>query len=102
MDVAQAFRAEGFDDGLDAGSDEFGALHLVIFDVNDADTKADFRIEISQHLKLVITAAGEFEHQVIGAKRIQKRDEVAPEAAQHRLTSEIAETDMHRTLVQDA
>src|SRR4029450_8395904 len=53
-------------------------------------------------MELFVTASRELQHKMIGAKAIKKRHEIAPEAPQHRLTTIVAEADMHRFFVQNA
>src|SRR4029077_13081527 len=61
MDVLEAFRSDGLDDPLDARRDQLRALDLVVLDVDDADPEREPRIEIVEHLELVVAAPRELE-----------------------------------------
>ena len=102
VDVGEAPRAQRPDHSLDARRDEIGRFHLVVFDVDHADTEADFRIQIGEDIQLVVTSPGKFEDQVVGPESVQQRNQIPPESAQHRLSAIIAKTNMYRLLVQNA
>ena len=53
-----------------------------------------------KHVQLVVAAPRELQDEMIGAQRVEERDQVAPETAQHRLAAVVAEADVHRLLVQ--
>src|SRR5437867_6005976 len=101
MDVPQAI-SHGLDDALDARRDQLRTLDLVVFDVDHANPEADPRIEVAEDFQLVISSAREFEHEMIGAQGIQERNQVSPEASQHRLAAVVAEADVNGPLVHDA
>ena len=98
----QTIRSNGVHNAVDSRGDELRTLHLVVLDVDDADTELDSAIEIVQDLELVVAAARELEHEMIGAQPIEKRHHIAPESAQHRLATVVAETEVDGLLVQDA
>src|SRR5207237_4699457 len=85
MHIRQTIRSHGFHNVVDSRSDELRALHLVVLDVDDADTELDSAIEIVEDLELVVAAARELEHEMIGVQPIEKWHHIAPESAQHRL-----------------
>src|SRR5439155_19521381 len=102
MHIRQTIRSHDFHNVVDSRSDELRTLHLVVLDVDDADTELDSAIEIVEHLELVVAAACELEHEMIGAQPIEKRHHIPPESAQHRLATVVAETEVDGLLVQDA
>jgi hypothetical protein len=102
MHVLQPLGAQRLHDALDARRDRLGALDLVVFDVDDPDPETDRGIEIREHLELVVAAPRELEYEVIGVQPVEQRDQIAPEPAQRRLSTVVAEADVDRLLVDDA
>ena len=102
MNIAQALRTQCLHDFFDAQGDQLRALDFVVLDVHEADAQGDLRIEIGEDVKFVIAAPRKFQHQVVGVQRIEKRNQITPEATQHRLSAVVAEADVHRAFVEDA
>src|SRR5262249_44364005 len=102
VDVAQPLFAHRFRDLLDARSHKFGSFNFVVFDVDHSNAEPDRRIQILERFQLVIAAASELQHQVIAFERIQKRNQIPPESAQHRLAAVISKADVDSALVQHA
>src|SRR5204863_3775207 len=89
VDVLQPALADRLHDVLDALGDELRTFDLVVLDVNHADAQADLWIEIRKDLELVVAAARELQHEMIGPQRVEEGDQVAPEAGEHRLPAVI-------------
>src|SRR5207237_10292273 len=77
MHIRQTIRSHGFRNVVDSRSDELRTLHLVVLDVDDADTELDSAIEIVEYLELVLAAARELEHVLIGVQQFENRHDVA-------------------------
>src|SRR5256885_10190281 len=70
MHILQTIRSNGFYDAVDSRRDELRTLHLVVLDVDDADTELDSAVEIVEDLELVVAAACGLEHGMIGVQPI--------------------------------
>ena len=95
MDVLHAACAEVFFGLFDAAGDFIGAFDVVHFDVHDAQTDADLRIEPFQRIEVGFRPMGEFEHEVIGTQIVQKGDQSGPFAFLDGLAAVVAKTEVH-------
>src|SRR5271155_5720832 len=76
VDVAQTACAQRLHHPLDARGDEVGRFYFVVFDIDQADAECDFRIQIGEDLKLVVTAPRKFQYEMIGVQRVEEWNQI--------------------------
>ena len=64
MNPADPLFAQQIDRMFDATSQVVDPFHLVVLDVDHAQTQIDLRLQILENLQFVVAAAGEFEDQL--------------------------------------
>src|SRR5205807_1515448 len=87
---------------LQARGDQLRRFDQVVLDVDHAEPESDARVEVAEGFELVITAAREFQHQVIDLEPVEERHQVFPEAFLDGLSAVISEADMQSALAPNA
>ncbi len=101
VDVFEAVGAEGFVDAFDGPGDVFGGFDDRGFDVDEAEADADGGLDVLESLQFLITAAGEFEQDVIDVQGVDEVDEQVIASFLNRLSAIVSEAHVQGGLVGD-
>jgi hypothetical protein len=92
MHPSDAVRAKDLHGVLDTPGNFVRRFDGVIFDVHHANSQGDAGAEFSKNREFLVTAPGEFEHEMIDFEAIQESEQAMPITALNGLSTIIAET----------
>src|SRR5436190_24294209 len=94
MRVTDAVRSEYFFGSLEGAGDFLWCFDMVHFDVHNAETNTETRVDPFECVEIGRRPVGEFEDQVVGVKTVQERNQGLPLSFLNGLSAVITETKM--------
>ena len=95
MDVFEAAGAQHFLSAFDRARNLISRFGVGFLDVDHAEAKADFRVEVAEHFQFLHRPVRAFHHHMVNVQGIEVLDQALPAALLDALPAVVAEAQVH-------